>query len=300
MNTRFLETFVTLAELRSFRATAGALHATPSAVSLRIKNLEAALGTELVDRAATPFALTPRGEQLLDHARRVVDATGALLRAAGTAPPLSGRVRLGAVEVVAHSWLPDLVRALHASHPQLELELTVGRSRELEDLLRRRQLDLAVTTGAGADPAGQREGLASLAAWWVARPGLLAASAPDLARRVLDLPILSFSRGSHPYRLLECHVRALAAQHGLAPEQVRYTCAPSLGMLLRLVRDGFGVAALPRVCVEEAVRRGELQSLGLAPPPPLDLGLCLGPAPAAAARAVAAQVRALGGAAAPR
>ena len=33
MNTRFLETFVALAQLRSFRATARALHATPAAIS---------------------------------------------------------------------------------------------------------------------------------------------------------------------------------------------------------------------------------------------------------------------------
>ena len=40
MNIRFLETFVTLAQLRSFRATARALHATPAAISLRIKTLK--------------------------------------------------------------------------------------------------------------------------------------------------------------------------------------------------------------------------------------------------------------------
>ena len=45
MNTRFLETFVTLAQLRNFRATARALHATPAAISQRIKALEGELKT---------------------------------------------------------------------------------------------------------------------------------------------------------------------------------------------------------------------------------------------------------------
>jgi DNA-binding transcriptional LysR family regulator len=58
MNTRFLETFVILAQLRSFRATAQALHATPAAISLRIKTLEEELQTELIDRNSKDFRLT--------------------------------------------------------------------------------------------------------------------------------------------------------------------------------------------------------------------------------------------------
>ena len=51
MNTRFLETLITLAQLRSVRATARAMHATPAAISLRIKALEEELQTELIDRS---------------------------------------------------------------------------------------------------------------------------------------------------------------------------------------------------------------------------------------------------------
>ena len=57
MNTRFLETLVTLAQLRSVRATARAMHATPAAISLRIKALEEELQTELIDRSTREFRL---------------------------------------------------------------------------------------------------------------------------------------------------------------------------------------------------------------------------------------------------
>ena len=74
MNTRFLETFVTLSQLRNFHATARALNATPAAISLRIKSLEDDLRTELVDRSAKGFRLTPSGEHLLGYAKTVVAA----------------------------------------------------------------------------------------------------------------------------------------------------------------------------------------------------------------------------------
>ena len=82
MNTRFVETFLTLARLGSFRATAVAMHATPAAISLRIKTLEAELGVELIERDAAEFQLTTHGERLLAHARSVVQATRSLQLAA--------------------------------------------------------------------------------------------------------------------------------------------------------------------------------------------------------------------------
>ena len=82
MNTRFLETFVTLAKLHSFRATAAALHATPAAISQRIKALEDELQTALVDRESREFRLTPNGEYLLGYAKGVVEAARRLQAAA--------------------------------------------------------------------------------------------------------------------------------------------------------------------------------------------------------------------------
>ena len=82
MNTRFLETFVTLAKLRNFRTTAAALHATPAAISQRLKALEDELQTVLVDRDSREFRLTPNGEYLLGYAKAVVEATQELQAAA--------------------------------------------------------------------------------------------------------------------------------------------------------------------------------------------------------------------------
>ena len=75
MNTRFLETLIILSQLRSIRATARAMHATPAAISLRIKVLEEELQTALIDRSVKEFRFTPNAEYLLGHAKAVVDAT---------------------------------------------------------------------------------------------------------------------------------------------------------------------------------------------------------------------------------
>ncbi|MCA3803749.1 LysR family transcriptional regulator, partial [Burkholderia sp.] len=110
MNTRFLETFVTLAKLRNFRTTAAALHATPAAISQRLKALEDELQTVLVDRDSREFRLTPNGEYLLGYAKAVVEATQELQAAASGESALRGKLRLGVIETVVHSWLPHYMR----------------------------------------------------------------------------------------------------------------------------------------------------------------------------------------------
>ena len=132
MNTRFLETFVALAQLRSFRATARALHATPAAISLRIKSLEEELQTELIDRTCKDFRLTANAEYLLGHAKAVVDATRRLQAAAHKDSAVRGRLRLGVIESVVHSWLAQYIRQLNVLYPELEVDLAVDMSNVLE------------------------------------------------------------------------------------------------------------------------------------------------------------------------
>ncbi len=142
MNTRFVETFLTLARLGSFRATANAMHATPAAISLRIKTLEAELGVELIERDAAEFQLTPHGERLLTHARSVVQATRSLQLAAQDETQVTKRLRLGVIETVVHSWLPDYIRMLNSEYNRIVVDLTVDASAVLGPRLRAGELDL--------------------------------------------------------------------------------------------------------------------------------------------------------------
>jgi len=61
MDTRWVEDFLCLAELRSFKRSAFARHASQAAFSRRIQSLESWVGAELVDRSSMPLSLTPAG-----------------------------------------------------------------------------------------------------------------------------------------------------------------------------------------------------------------------------------------------
>ncbi len=77
-----LETFVAVAEERSFSRAAARLHRTQPAVSQTIRKLELEVGEVLLDRAARDGSLTAAGEVLLEYAQKLlnlrIEATGAL------------------------------------------------------------------------------------------------------------------------------------------------------------------------------------------------------------------------------
>ncbi|TKC87961.1 LysR family transcriptional regulator [Trinickia terrae] len=276
MNTRFLETFITLAQLESFRATARVLHATPAAVSLRIRSLEDELKTELVDRSSAKFRLTPSGQSLLGLAKNVVDAARALREAAGREVVVGGKLRLGVIETVVHSWLAHYITELNASFPKLEVDLTVDSSAVLQRRLLAGELDLAIRVEGIDSTKIVSSAVASYPVRWIAKRGLLAKRAQGLAQRVLARPVLTFGRGTAPQVALDSLVQTLARQAGVPIEQTRITCSPSVAAIVQLVRDGYGVAAIPGLFVADALASGEFVALPLKPlPPPIVVSLCM-------------------------
>jgi len=268
MNTRFIETLVMLAQLRSIRATARAMHATPAAISLRIRALEEELNTELIDRASKEFRLTANAEYLLSHAKAVVDATHRLQHAARKESAVRGRLRLGVIETVVHSWLALYVRELNASYPELEVDLVVDASSVLEKRLRARELDLALTIEGSNSGDITSEPLAIYPFRWIARAGLLSTHKDGLVGRMLQFPVLTFGRGTVPHRMLEEIVAKLAHLNAMPPEQTRITCSPSVAAIIQLVQDGFGVAAIPSLFVSGQLESGEFVELPVQPTPP--------------------------------
>lgn len=285
MNTRFLETLLSLARSGSIRATARELHATPAAISSRIKALEAELGVSLVDRGSSQFRLSDDGERLLNHAREVVHAARTLQLAAQRGQQISGRLRLGVVETVVHSWLPNFVRALENDFPELVVDLTVDATAVLGPRLLAGELDLVAQVETAIDPSIVAQPLARYPVRWIARRDMFGrADGMDGAdgvgemdvrvRAMLRHPVLTFGRGTLPQLAVDAMVSGLASAHGVPLSQTRVTCMPSVAAMIHLLRDGYGVAAVPSLLVAEYLDSGELVELPMLPsPPPIVIAL---------------------------
>ncbi|MEF7616755.1 LysR family transcriptional regulator [Aquincola sp. MAHUQ-54] len=255
MNTRFLETLVVLARVRSFRETAQVLNATQAAISQRIASLEDELGTELVDRSSRRLMLTPAGEQVVRQAERILQLEHELVQSTRPEAPPAGRVRIGAIESVVHTWLSPLIRVLAERHPQVNPDITVDTARNLQDQFRQRKLDVMIQNDPYAEAVGTMDydvaPLCEFPVRWVARPDLVPASGTVTIEDLERVPVLTFSKTSSP----QAHVRSLFVGRELEP---RVCSFPSVESIIQLVGDGYGIAAIPPVFVRERLERREL------------------------------------------
>jgi DNA-binding transcriptional LysR family regulator len=162
-----LRTYAAIADAGSFTAAARSLGLRQSTVSQHIKRLEEATGRRLLDRDTHRVNITPEGEVLLDHARRVLDAHERMARFLSGAP-LRGRMRFGASEDFVLSALPDVLAAFVRRYPEVDVELTAGLSEDLYAAYDAGSLDAIFVKRR----AGDRRGVL---AWsepirWVGRP----------------------------------------------------------------------------------------------------------------------------------
>src|SRR5207237_6908129 len=136
-----LRTFVAVADCGGLHRAAERLNLTQSTVSQQIKRLELEIKRPLFRRTTRTVALTDDGEMLLGDARRLLQLEEAARRRL-TAPPLSGTVRLGAVEEVAGGSLPPALGRFASSHPNVKLEVEIGVSSPLIEQLDAGRLDV--------------------------------------------------------------------------------------------------------------------------------------------------------------
>jgi DNA-binding transcriptional LysR family regulator len=149
MNFVDLQVFKSVVEEGGVVRAANKLHRVPSAVTTRIKQLEASMGVKLFHRDKQRLHLSPAGEMLLGYAERLIQLSQeARDVVSGTTP--RGIFKLGALESTTASRLPPILAGFHARYPDVRLELTTGTNDALLDQLAERKLDAAFV----AEPPG--------------------------------------------------------------------------------------------------------------------------------------------------
>ncbi|WP_298965491.1 LysR family transcriptional regulator [uncultured Roseibium sp.] len=165
---RHVESFVAVADTRSFSAAAERTGTVQSAVSAHIRLLEQRLSRKLVDRGrGKPVGLTSAGNAFLVKARRLLAlADEAMERSSigGSASP----IRLGTTMTFALSVLPPALARFSAADQDNPVTVTTARSHDLRDLLDNGNIDIALVLDQGPH-AGRVETVPVPLVWTAAR-----------------------------------------------------------------------------------------------------------------------------------
>ena len=138
-----MRVFLAVARAESLTGAAPILKMDPATLGRRIARLESQMGATLFVKSPKGYALTDLGTQMREQAATAEAAlTQAFDAGQGDGTGLSGQIRIGAPDGVANFLLPQVVAAIQAENPALEVQI-LALPRVVN--LSRREADMAVT-----------------------------------------------------------------------------------------------------------------------------------------------------------
>ena len=253
MELTHLETFLAVAEERSFSRAAVRLHRTQPAISQVIRKLEESVGEVLFDRAARDGSLTAAGELLRDYAIRLL----ALRREASSAMDELRNLERGHLHLAANEYtclyLLPVLDAFRKKHPKIAVTVHRSLASKIPEELNLRLFELGVISF-----KPDTEQYRSIAVYgdtlaFVVNPRHALAAAPRVS--IADLGGELFVAHNVPSPLRRKVIETFQRHHTPLNMNIEL---PSIEAIKRFVAMGNGVALVPRLTVARELETGDL------------------------------------------
>jgi DNA-binding transcriptional LysR family regulator len=208
----------------------------------------------LIVHGVRPITLTPAGQLAYETGRDIVTQNTNLKTRLAELANQEVSVSIGMIDSVAGALLTSS-EGVDSLERQAVVTLAVDNSRNLLQATNRGRLDLAFVVE-------QQSYDSSLEVLATADEPLVVVGSPTASRGRTTSSLsrfISYDQASTTHRMI---VQALAATHHVV-EPVFYSTSPEV--MLRLVLQGRGVAALPYLLVRQYLESGELVIIGTPP-----------------------------------
>ncbi len=210
---RGLEVFEALSASGSVAQASEATGLSQPAVSQQLRNLETALGVDLVDHGKRPMRLTPAGRSFLTRTEAVLSELR-LAQSELTVMDLThlSTLSIGLIDDFDNDLTPRLVTILADSLTKCRFKLITAPSHEISDAMQARRLHIAVAATTGEMLPGVVEyPLVRDPFMLVVPKGLISggtdgAAKSDVLQELGDLPLLRYSREQLISRQIESHL----------------------------------------------------------------------------------------------
>lgn len=257
MELREINTFLQVAQLKSFSKAAEALGYSQAAVTIQIKHLEAELGIHLFDRIGKQTVLTHQGTVFYGHAAAVMREISCAKAAVTGSSELTGALTIGTIESICASLFPALMERFHEAHPKVRVSIVLDSPEVLLDRMNKNAIDFVylldqkIYDHHWIKVLEEPENIVFVAA--SAHP-LAAASALTLDQVIGEPFLLTEKDASYRYVL----DRYLAATNRAIDPFLEIG---NTEFIIELLRNNAGLSFLPEFSVKKEVTAGRLQVL---------------------------------------
>lgn len=239
-----LRALVAVAQYNNFSEAALQLDLSQSTVSHAISTLESELGVVLLQRGRYGARLTPVGARVVERARQVLASLEDIGAEAEQAKGLQGgTLRLASFRSVSTHVLPEVIARLRGRYPHINVKLMeVDEPRQLKRALQQGEADLCVAEILSGD---EFETIHILDDEYIALlpPSAGLRNAQLTIQDLRNFPIIGSSHSSCGLRISQ----RLAELE--SPVELTYRIRHDSSMVA-MVRQGLGVAILPRLAAE--------------------------------------------------
>jgi DNA-binding transcriptional LysR family regulator len=238
---RQLRAFVAVAETGSFTAAGRRMHLTPSALSLLVKELEAATGVRLFERSTRHTTLTPAGDEFLPMARKVLDdLEQALASVQELQQKKRGIVRIACTPLYAAVLLPQLIARYRERYPAIEVLMLDSLNQTALQRVASGEADFGIAPQRPTPPELQQQALYKDRVCLFCTPEHpLAAGRTATWAQVLREPFVSLTQD------FTARLQADLSRHSPALQLQPAHAVSLVTTALGMVRAGYGVTAQP-------------------------------------------------------
>ena len=248
-----LETFLAVAEERSFSRAAARLHRTQPAVSQAIAKLETELGEVLLDRSSRDATLTDAGEVLREYAQKLLNLRGEASSALTELRELHrGRLNIAANEYTCLYLLP-LLDEYRRQNPHIKVAVQRALASRIPDEVLLHSVEIGVLSFRPEDPQVQSVVVFRDQLTLVMNPAHPLAKSGEVSIRQLGSQNFVAHNVASPQRQKVIQ----AFRRHKTPLQMGVEL-PSLEAIKRFVEMGNGVALVPALTVENDIAAGTL------------------------------------------
>ena len=270
LTVRQMEYFDALTRTLHFGRAAELAGVSQPALSTQIAEMEERLGCPLFERGGKAVRMTDEALALQPRIERLLSELQEIERIARQGPlAMEGRFRLGIIPTVAPYLLPQILPAIRARFPKLQLELREAVTSTLIEETAARRLDAFIAAEPLDAPTLMTEELFADRFFLAVPEGDPAFAAPPVPPESPALERLMLLEEGHCLR-----EQALAVCGNVKPVAMASYGATSLTTLLQMVAHGMGVTLVPEMAADAAGAMRDLKIVPFAEPMP-ERTICL-------------------------
>lgn len=248
-----LETFLAVAENKSFSRAAEKLRRTQPAISQAIRKLEVEIGEALFDRSSRDGSLTDAGALLVDYAEKLLNLRDEAKSAITELQQLhSGKLAIAANEFTT-MYLLRVLEQFRRQSPMIKVAVQRSLASQIAQEVQNHKVELGVLSFRPEMP-----GLRSIAVYrdelaFIVHPRHPLASAKEAQIHQLGAESFVAHNVPSPYR-----AKVLDAFRKHKTPLNMQVELPTIEAIKKFVGSGNGVALVPSICIESELKRNEL------------------------------------------